>query len=52
MDKALAMPDLVARFEASGGRAMRLSVAETDALVRREIERWTKLVRDAGIKGD
>ena len=52
MDKALAMPDLVARFEASGGRAMRLSVAETDALVKREIERWTKLVRDAGIKGD
>ena len=52
MDKALAMPDLVARFEASGGRAMRLSVAETDALVKREIERWTRLVRDAGIKGD
>lgn len=52
MDKALATPDLVARFEASGGRAMRLSVAETDALVKREIERWTKLVRDAGIKGD
>ena len=52
MDKALVMPDLVARFEASGGRAMRLSVAETDALVKREIERWTRLVRDAGIKGD
>ena len=52
MDKALAMPDLVARFEASGGRAMRLSVAETEALVKREIERWTRLVRDAGIKGD
>ena len=52
MDKALARPDLVARFEASGGRAMRLSVAETDALVKREIERWTKLVRDAGIKGE
>lgn len=52
MDKALAMPDLVARFEASGGRAMRLSVAEADALVKREIERWTRLVRDAGIKGD
>ena len=52
MDKALAMPDLVARFEASGGRAMRLSVAETDVLVKREIERWTRLVRDAGIKGD
>ena len=52
MDKALAMPDLVARFEASGGRAIRLSVAETEALVKREIERWTRLVRDAGIKGD
>ena len=52
IDKVLVMPDLLARFEAGGGRPMRLSVAETDALVRREIERWTRLVRDAGIKGE
>ena len=52
IDRVLVMPDLLARFEAGGGRPMRLSVAETDALVKREIERWTRLVRDAGVKGE
>ncbi len=52
LDRALAMPDLIARFEAGGGRAMRMAVAETDAFVRREIERWTRLVREAGVRGD
>ena len=52
LDRALAMPDLITRFEAGGGRAMRMPVAETDAFVRREIERWTKLLREAGVRGD
>ena len=27
-------------------------LAETEALVRRDVERWTKVIREAGIKGD
>ena len=51
-DRAMAMPDLVARFEASGGRPMKMPPPEAEAFVRREIERWTKLVREAGVRGD
>jgi tripartite-type tricarboxylate transporter receptor subunit TctC len=31
---------------------MNLSAAETEALVKRDIEKWTKLVRAAGIRAD
>lgn len=31
---------------------MSLSVDQTRALVRRDVERWTKLVRDIGIKAE
>lgn len=50
--KVLAMPDVADRFQKSGGRALRLSMPETEALVRRDVERWTKVIREAGIKGD
>jgi tripartite-type tricarboxylate transporter receptor subunit TctC len=50
--KVLAMPDVVDRFQKGGGRAMRLTPAETEALVRRDVERWTRVIREAGIKGD
>jgi len=50
--KVTAMPDVAERFTKSGGRALRLSLAETEALVRRDVERWTKVIREAGIKGD
>lgn len=50
--KVLAMPDVADRFQKGGGRALRLSVAETEALVKRDVERWTRVIREAGIKGD
>jgi tripartite-type tricarboxylate transporter receptor subunit TctC len=50
--KVMAMPDVVDRFQKGGGRALRLSLAETEALVKRDVERWTKVIREAGIKGD
>ena len=50
--KVLAMPDVIERFQKGGGRAMRLAPAETEALVRRDVERWTRVIREAGIKGD
>ena len=50
--KVSAMPDVIERFQKGGGRALRLSMADTEALVRRDVERWTKVIREAGIKGD
>jgi tripartite-type tricarboxylate transporter receptor subunit TctC len=45
-------PDIVSRFEKSGGRVLRLSSAELDALVRRDVEKWTRLIRQADIRAD
>lgn len=50
--KVTAMPDVTERFQKGGGRALRLSLADTEALVKRDVERWTKVIREAGIKGD
>jgi hypothetical protein len=33
----------------SGSHVIRLSPADTDALIRRDVERWTKLIKEAGI---
>jgi tripartite-type tricarboxylate transporter receptor subunit TctC len=48
--RALAYPDLVTRFENSGGRVLHLAPAEMDALVRRDTLHWTRLVREAGLR--
>ena len=48
----MALPDLIERFQKGGGAAMKLSTPETEALVKRDVERWTKVLREAGIKGD
>ena len=50
-EKVLAMPDVAELFAKTGGRVMNLSPAETEALLKREVERWTKLVQDAGLGG-
>jgi tripartite-type tricarboxylate transporter receptor subunit TctC len=50
--KVVQMPEVVGRFEKSGATPMNLSAAETEALVKRDIEKWTKLVRAAGIRAD
>jgi tripartite-type tricarboxylate transporter receptor subunit TctC len=47
--KVVAMPEVAALFAKTGGRMMKLSLAETEALLRRDIERWTKLIKEAGI---
>ncbi|HEY8580420.1 MAG TPA: tripartite tricarboxylate transporter substrate binding protein [Beijerinckiaceae bacterium] len=48
----LARPDVADLFAKTGGRVLRLSQQETDRLVRGDVERWTKLIRDSGIKAD
>jgi tripartite-type tricarboxylate transporter receptor subunit TctC len=49
--KVVAMPEVAELFDKTGGRVMKLSVAETDALVKSEVERWTKLITEAGLRG-
>jgi tripartite-type tricarboxylate transporter receptor subunit TctC len=50
--KVMQMPDVAARFDAAGGILMRLSPAETEALVKRDIERWSSLIKAAGLKAE
>lgn len=50
LGKVLASRELVGMFEKTGGRVLQLSLAETETLVRRDIERWTKLLEDAGLR--
>jgi tripartite-type tricarboxylate transporter receptor subunit TctC len=49
-EKTMAMQDVVARFENTGGRVLKMPHSETEAYVKAEIARWTKTVKDAGIK--
>jgi tripartite-type tricarboxylate transporter receptor subunit TctC len=49
MSKALAATDLRRRFSDQGVDAGPSSTAHVSALVRSEIDRWAKVVRDAGI---
>ncbi len=51
MAKVVAMPEVAALFAKTGGRVMNLSVPETEALVKSEVARWTKLIADAGLRG-
>ena len=50
-NKVIAMPEVAELFAKTGGRVMKLSPAETDALIKRDVERWTKLIQDAGLGG-
>lgn len=48
--RVIAQPELQETFRKAGGKPLVLSTEQTSALVRRDVERWTKLVRDIGIK--
>ena len=50
--RVIAMPDLQETFRKAGGKPLSLDAAQTQALVQRDVQRWTKLVRDIGIKSD
>ena len=50
--RAMALPEVVARFEKSGLRVLRLSQDETAALVASDFDRWLPLIRAAGIRAD
>jgi tripartite-type tricarboxylate transporter receptor subunit TctC len=50
--KVLRAPDIQERFFTMGAEPAPGTPAELDAFVRREIARWTKIVKDTGIKAE
>ncbi len=50
--KAMRAPEVKARFEASGYEIVGSTPAQLDALLRSEIARWGKVVKDAGVRID
>jgi tripartite-type tricarboxylate transporter receptor subunit TctC len=52
MTRIIAAPELQEVFRKAGGKPLNLNAEQTRALVRRDVERWTKLVRDIGIKAE
>lgn len=50
--KVIAQPELQETFRKAGGKPLALNTVQTLALVKRDVERWTKLVRDIGIKAE
>jgi tripartite-type tricarboxylate transporter receptor subunit TctC len=51
-DKVMAQPEVAANLEKRGARPARMTVAEAEALVTRDRETWTQLIRSAGIRAD
>ena len=49
-DKVLALPEITAGLEKRGYRTPRLSGKDTEAMVARDIDKWTQLIRSAGIR--
>ena len=45
----LALPDVDTAFARTGGRVLKLGAEETRAQIRGDIERWTRLIRAAGL---
>ena len=46
------LPELKDAFTKAGGRPLPLAADEARALLARDLERWTRLVRAAGLKAD
>jgi tripartite-type tricarboxylate transporter receptor subunit TctC len=50
--KVVTHPEITASFEKRGARAMRMSAREAEPYVVGEIDKWTRLIREAGITSD
>lgn len=50
--KVIAMPEVAEAFRKAGGQPLNLTGAETRALVQRDVQRWTRLIRDADIRAE
>ena len=52
MAKIVEQPSFSETFAKGGGIPMKMTTAETEALVARDMTRWTKLVKDAGVTAE
>jgi tripartite-type tricarboxylate transporter receptor subunit TctC len=50
LDKVLAMPEISAGLQKRGYKTVRLSAKEAETMVARDIDKWTQLIRSAGIR--
>ncbi|MGJ7533257.1 MULTISPECIES: Bug family tripartite tricarboxylate transporter substrate binding protein [unclassified Variovorax] len=48
--KVIAMPEVMDSFVKAGGKPLALSQPDTHALVRKDVERWSRTVRELGIQ--
>ncbi len=48
--KVISAPETASVFTKAGGRPLTLSATDAKALVRRDIERWSKLIKTIGVK--
>ncbi|HVL35784.1 MAG TPA: tripartite tricarboxylate transporter substrate binding protein [Burkholderiales bacterium] len=51
-ERTVALPEITAALEKRGLRPIRLPVREAEALVAKDIDRWTSLIRSAGLSAD
>ena len=52
LQRVAQLPEVKETFTKAGGRPLPLGAEETRALLARDHERWTKLVRAAGLKAE
>ena len=52
LTRVITSPDVADTFRKAGGKPMSLNTDQTRALVQRDVDRWTKLIRDADIKAE
>ena len=51
-ERAIAMPETAAMLEKRGARPVRISAAQAEELLARDIDKWVQLIRAAGISAD
>jgi tripartite-type tricarboxylate transporter receptor subunit TctC len=52
LGRVIAAPDLAEVFRKAGGTPLNLSADETRTLVKRDVDRWTRLVREMQIRAE
>jgi tripartite-type tricarboxylate transporter receptor subunit TctC len=50
INKVISRPDVKAAWDKQGAVALTMSPAEFDAYLRKDIEKWAKVVKEAGIQ--
>jgi len=48
--RVIAMPEVIETFRKAGGKPLALSAADTRALVQKDVERWSRTVRELDIR--